>query len=731
MKKIFILCIVLSGFLNAFTQPEKKPITIEDLWKNYTFSPEGVPGFTSLSDGRFYVAVDKGKNLLKYEFKTGKVIDTIVTVDRINDQRIKNLGNYELSANEDKILLYINARTIYRYSFTADYFVWDLKQKKLIPVSENGQQRLATFSPDGSKIAFIRDNNLFIKSFSNNEEIKITQDGKFNAIINGASDWVYEEEFGLKKAFSWSTDSKYLAYIRFDESKVKEYSILFYKASNPELTENALYPMVYTYKYPKAGEANSIVSVHIYHVETQKTIQANTGEETDQYIPRIKWIPGDEKLCIYRLNRLQNKLELLKTDITTGKSEVFITETNACYIDEKILNSVTFINNAKNVLLLSERDGYMHIFLYNADGTLKNQVTKGNWDVTDFYGYDAKSNRIFYSSSEVSPLQRIVYSIKPDGSDKKQLSAGNGTNRMNFNADYTYFINRFQTANEPPLITLHEISGKLVRVLEDNKKLKDTLQYYQYSKKEFFTFKTSEGFDLNGYMIKPWNFDPAKKYPVLMTQYSGPNSQEVTDVFGIEWDHVLACEGYMVVCVDGRGTGARGERFRKITYLQLGKYETTDQIETARYLKTLPYVDSTRIGIWGWSYGGFMTLLCMTRGSAEFKAGIAVAPVTNWRYYDNIYTERFMRTPQENPDGYDQNSPINHASGLKGKLLIIHGDVDDNVHPQNTMEMVDKLVQENKQFDMFIYPNRNHSIYGGNVRYHLFTKMNRWILENL
>ncbi len=731
MKKIFILCIVLSGFLNAFTQPEKKPITIEDLWKNYTFSPEGVPGFTSLSDGRFYVAVDKGKNLLKYEFKTGKVIDTIVTVDRINDQRIKNLGNYELSANEDKILLYINARTIYRYSFTADYFVWDLKQKKLIPVSENGQQRLATFSPDGSKIAFIRDNNLFIKSFSNNEEIKITQDGKFNAIINGASDWVYEEEFGLKKAFSWSTDSKYLAYIRFDESKVKEYSILFYKASNPELTENALYPMVYTYKYPKAGEANSIVSVHIYHVETQKTIQANTGEETDQYIPRIKWIPGDEKLCIYRLNRLQNKLELLKTDITTGKSEVFITETNACYIDEKILNSVTFINNVKNVLLLSERDGYMHIYLYNADGTPKNQVTKGNWDVTDFYGYDAKSNRIFYSSSEVSPLQRIVYSIKPDGSDKKQLSSGNGTNRMNFNTDYTYFINRFQTANEPPLITLHEISGKLVRVLEDNKKLKDTLQYYQYSKKEFFTFKTSEGFDLNGYMIKPWNFDPAKKYPVLMTQYSGPNSQEVTDVFGIEWDHVLACEGYMVVCVDGRGTGARGERFRKITYLQLGKYETTDQIETARYLKTLPYVDSTRIGIWGWSYGGFMTLLCMTRGSAEFKAGIAVAPVTNWRYYDNIYTERFMRTPQENPDGYDQNSPINHASGLKGKLLIIHGDVDDNVHPQNTMEMVDKLVQENKQFDMFIYPNRNHSIYGGNVRYHLFTKMNRWILENL
>lgn len=732
INRLILFAVALLWITGATAQTAsiKKDITLDDVVKNWTFYPNSIDELTSMNDGLSYTVLEGDTAIVKYSYKTGKKAGTLVTVSQFNYPKITSFRNYQFNADESKIIFYINRQNIYRRSFTADYFVWDLKLKKLYPVSTQPGQRLATLSPDGTKVAFVRENNLFITEIQSGIETAVTTDGKFNKIINGAPDWVYEEEFEYNQAFCWSPDGKYLAYCRFDESKVRTYNFTLFAGMAPKLDENSLYPFNYSYKYPKAGEDNSVVSVLTYDLSSVKTNNMDIGSETNQYIPRILWSPNG-KLVIMRLNRLQNHLDFLYANPINGTSQVFYTEENSRFIDETNFNNLTFSKDGSQFLFTSEKDGWLHIYLYQADGKLINQVTKGNWDVTEYIGYDEKNKIIYYQSAESHPTQRDIYVIKTDGTEKRRLSEQTGTNEAFFSSGYQYYINEFSNANTPGYYTLHGSNGKLIRTLEDNAPLTEALKEVNFLPKEFFSFKTDEGIDLNAWMIKPVGFDANKKYPVLMVQYSGPNSQEVLNHFEVGWEQVLAAKGYVVVCSDGRGTGARGEEFRKMTYLQLGKYELADQLATARYLKGLPYIDSSRVGIWGWSFGAFMVLNCMTQGKGTFKAGIAVAPVTNWRYYDNIYTERFMRTPQENPDGYDQNSPITHAAGLQGNLLIIHGTADDNVHWQNTAEMTEALVQANKDFDSFVYTNRNHGIYGGNTRYHLYCKMLKFIEEKL
>jgi dipeptidyl-peptidase-4 len=731
MKKFTFVFLAALLSLNLWAQDtQKRKITIGDLYKTYSFYPKSVHGINSMNDGLHYTALSGDTAIIKYSYKTGDAVSVIVTSSELGNSAIKSIRNYAFNNDESKLIFYVNRNDIYRRSFTADYYVWDLKIKKLYPVSNQGSQRLATLSPDGTKVAFVRDNNLFITELASGAEIQITHDGEFNRIINGAPDWVYEEEFEYNQAFDWSPDGAYLAYCKFDESKVPVFNMTVYAGLAPRITANELYPQNYAFKYPKAGDDNSVVSVHSYQLAEKKTIKVDVGSETDQYIPRLKWSPNG-KMVIYRLNRLQNKLEFLYADAATGSTEVFYTEENKHYIDETYFDNLTFLNQGKQFIYTSERDGFVHLYLHDAQGKLINQITSGNYDVTEYLGFDAKRKLIYYQSAERSPLQRDIYVIKTDGSGKKQLSSQAGTNNAVFSKGFNYYINYFSNVNNPTLVTLNQANGKQRRVLEANDDLKAKLVQVEFSPKEFFSFTSDEGITLNGWMVKPTNFDPEKKYPVLMTQYSGPNSQQVLDNFSIGWEQVLAGEGFVVACVDGRGTGARGEEFRKVTYLQLGKYETIDQIATAKYLGSLPFIASDRIGIWGWSYGGFMALNCLTRGADYFKAGIAVAPVTNWRYYDNIYTERFMRTPQENPEGYDKNSPIHHVEKFKGKLLLVHGTADDNVHLQNSLEFSEAMVQANKQFEMFYYTNRNHGIYGGNTRYHLYNKMLQFLKDNL
>ncbi len=589
---------------------------------------------------------------------------------------------------------------------------------------------MATFSPDGNLVAFVRENNLFITDPAKGKEIQITTDGKFNEIINGAPDWVYEEEFEFNKAFSWSPDSKKLAYMKFDERGVKMFNMTMFQGQKPSLDDNALYPSNSQFKYPKAGEDNSVVTVHVYNLESGNTLRVNIGPEKDQYIPRIMFTNEPAYLAILRLNRLQNKLEILKTNAATGQSEIIYTEENKCYIDETNFDNIHFLPDVNNFVITSEKDGWNHLYLYDIKGSLIKQLTSGNFDVTAFYGFDPAKKLFYYQAAGISPLQREVYTVNTDGK-VRMISVNSGTNSAAFSSTYKYYISTFSSATTPPVFTLYEASGKQIRILEDNAGLTEKLNEYKPRLKEFFTFNTSENVALNGWVIYPPDFDQSKKYPVLLNQYSGPNSQEVLDQWGFGFDEYIAQKGYIVMCVDPRGTGGRGEAFRKVTYLQLGKYETIDQVEVAKYAASLPYVDGSRIGIWGWSYGGFISSSCMLKGDGAFKMGIAVAPVTNWRYYDNIYTERFMRKPKDNPNGYDQNSPLFFADKLKGKLLLVHGMADDNVHVQNTVELSERLVQAGKQFDQMLYVNRNHGIYGGNTRMHLFTLIENYLNTNL
>ena len=730
MNRIILTLTILLFFFNAFTQ-EKKQLTLDDFVSKKTFRSETVSAISPMADGANFTMLKEGNKIVKYSYATGEEVAVLFDTKMLDEIKIDDIASYAFSNDEKRILLETNKKPIYRRSYTANYFVWDFYTKTLTPVSEKGAQQVATFSPDGERVAFVRDNNIFVKTIKFGSETQVTTDGKKNEIINGIPDWVYEEEFEYNKAFAWSPDSKMIAFVKFNEKDVPEYSFTEYKGLSPEKAKNKVYPGEYTYKYPKAGENNSVVTVHVYDIKTKSTIRMKTGDETDIYIPMIKWTKAGNDLAIARLNRRQNELNMLYANPFTGDTRIFFTEKNSRYVDEDFLKNFTFLDDNEHFTVISERDGWSHLYLYKNSGFIEKQLTSGKFDVTSFYGYDPVKKVYYYQAAKKSPLKREVYSLTADGKKDILLTEKDGTNSVLFSTDFQYYFNFYSNSTTPLQVTIKNIKGKEIKTIEDNEDLKKKLQEYTLPSHGFFTFKTSEGVELNGYMLKPSTFDASKKYPVVMTQYSGPNSQEVTDSWLIDWHYFLAEQGYIVVCVDPRGTAARGEEFRKCTYMQLGKLESDDQIEAAKYLTTLPFVDKSNIAIWGWSHGGFMTALCLEKGGELFKAGVAVAPVTNWRFYDTVYTERFMRRPHENADGYDDYSPLNHPEGIKGHLLIIHGTADDNVHVQNTFEFAEALVQAGIQFDMHLYTNRNHSIFGGETRKNLYTKIFNYFETNL
>ena len=709
--------------LPFFAQAQQQ-ITVEDFVKKGTFRTESVYSLNWMNDGGNYTALENN-NIVQYDIATGNAVKTIVEGNSLSTPL--EIDDYSFSADESQVLLLTNQRGIYRHSFVADYYVLDLGSKELRPLSEEGNEQYATFSPDGSKVAFVRANNLFYVDLDDMELHTITNDGVQNSIINGTTDWVYEEEFAFVKAFHWSPDSRKIAYQSFDESRVKEY--------NMQVWNVGLYPHDYRFKYPKAGEDNSLVSVTIFHLDGDKKVPVDIGTETDIYIPRVKWTRDASLLSVIRMNRLQNELFLLHANAASGKTSTVLHETSETYIDINDTDYLTYLSNGKEFIHASEMDGYKHLYLYTMDGKQARQLTSGNWEVSTFYGVDEKAGVIYYQSTENSPLERDVYSISLSGKKKTRLSTDAGVTRANFSADFSYYVKYFSSATQPLVVSLYKTRGnKQIKVLKDNANLRKAVAEYGVVAKEFYTFKTVDGTELNGYMLKPADFDPNKKYPVFMYQYSGPGSQQVMNSFGgghFYFHQMLVQKGYIVSVIDGRGTGGRGEAFKKQTYADLGNLETVDQIESAKYLATLPYVDGSRIGIWGWSFGGYTSSLCMFKGADFFKAGIAVAPVTNWRFYDTIYTERYLKRPQDNASGYDDNSPVFYADGLKGKYLLIHGTGDDNVHFQNAVILQNALIQAGKKFDSFYYPDLAHSLYGGNGRMHLYTMMSDFVLNNL
>jgi len=722
MKTNYILTALMAIFIAQSVSAQEKMIQLEDIWASRKFSPEWVWGINSMNDGVHYSSLNYGKDnvyVTEYSYETGDSVSTIV--DSKNLDGI-SFSDYSFSQDEQKVLLPTETESIYRYSSRSKYYIYD-RVTKLSQELSTEKQRLAEFSPDASKVAFVRENNIFIKDLKSNSETQVTLDGEMNKIINGATDWVYEEEFAFDKGFQWNISGTKIAYYRFNEESVPEFSMDMF---------SELYPSQYRFKYPKAGEANSTVKIFIYDLTTNKIVEADIEVEDEFYIPRIKWTKDENVLSVQRMNRHQNNLDFILVDATDGSAKTIFTETDEAYID--VTDNLTFLNNGEYFIWTSEKSGYNHIYLYNLKGKQVRKITKGDYDVTDFYGVDETDNTVYFGSAERSPMHRDVYAVELNGKNKRVLTNKTGTNSATFSASYKYFINQHSDANTPYYFSLYNSQGIEVRMLKDNTRLNKSLSEYALSQKEFFNFETSEGVNLNGWIMKPHNFDESKQYPVFMYLYGGPGSQQVTDAWGgsnFLWYQMLTQQGYIVACVDNRGTGARGAEFKKCTYQQLGKLETQDQIEANKYLASLPYVDGSRIGIFGWSYGGYMSSLCLLKGAEDFKMAIAVAPVTNWRYYDSIYTERYMRTPQENASGYDDNSPINHVEKLKGKYLLVHGSADDNVHYQNTMEMVNAMVNANKQFDLFIYPNKNHGIYGGYTRLHLFTKMTNFIKKNL
>ncbi len=719
IKPIKITALFLLICLSAAAQQK---ITVEDIYTG-AFRAKGMDELQSMSNTNQYTVLNSDRTSQTvdlYDFATLKKIATLISTKDFSN--LDGIDSYGFSADEKQMLIANNTKPIFRHSFTADYFLFDIATKQLTKLFEQVQE--PTFSPDGKRIAFAKDNNLYIYDIASKTTEQITTDGKKNSIINGITDWVYEEEFAFVRAFDWSADGSRLAYIRFDESAVPEFSMsMFHKD---------LYPQIETFKYPKAGEKNSDVSLHLYTMASKSAKEIKLGNYKDFYIPRIKWTKDANVLSVQVINRHQDNLDLIFVDGKTGSAKVVLNEKDKAYVD--ITDNLTFLKD-NSFIWTSEKDGFNHIYLYDKNGKLKNQVTKGNWEVTAYYGFDEKNKTIFYQSVENGSINRDIYRIGLDGKNKVRLSAGTGTNDATFSPNFQYYINKFSNVSTPPVYTLNDAkSGKEIQPIVDNKALAEKLKGYNLPTKEFFVLTTEKGNQLNAWMIKPKDFDASKKYPVLMYQYSGPGSQQVNNDWNNSddyWYDMLSQQGYIIACVDGRGTGFKGADFKKVTQLQLGKYEVEDQIDAAKVIGNYAFVDKSRIGIWGWSYGAFMSSNCILKGNDVFKMAIAVAPVTNWRFYDSIYTERYMQTPQENASGYDDNSPINFADRLKGKYLLIHGSGDDNVHVQNSMQMMEALIQANKQFDSQIYPDKNHGIYGGKTRIQLYNKMTNFIHDNL
>lgn len=733
MKRFFTL-LLLAIFVTGIQAQQK--VTLRDIAQE-TYRAQGISGLKPMLDGEHYTQISSDhKRIVKYSFKTGEEVGTLFDVTTARDCNLKSFDDYILSPDEKLILIQTETKPIYRHSFTAVYYIYNVKNNKMEPLSNNGPQQVPLFSPDGNQIAFVRNNNIYlVKLLFGNSESQVTKDGEYNHVLNGIPDWVYEEEFSFNRAFDFSADSKMIAYVRFDESAVPMFSFPWYKGLAPEKTSYATYPGAYEYKYPKAGEVNSKVSVHTYDIKSHVTRKMDLQIDSDGYIPRIKFTSDPEKLAIMTLNRHQNRLDLYMANPRSGLCKVAIRDEAEQYIKESAYSNIKFY--PEHIVMMSEKDGYNHLYLYTIAGNLVKQITKGQFEVTSFLGWDQKANVFYYASNEGSPLRTAIYKI--DGKGKKtKLSTRTGSNSAIFSTNQKYYINTFSNISTPTLITLNDNRGKELTTLLDNSKLKAQTAQLNMPQKEFFTFRTSSGVELNGWMMKPANFNANKKYPVILHQYSGPGSQQVIDRWGIGsfgdgglFEAYMCDKGYIMVCVDGRGTGGRGAAFEKCTYLQLGVKEAEDQVETARYLGTLPYIDGKRIGIWGWSFGGYNALMSMSDGSGAFKAGVAIAAPSDWRFYDTVYTERFMRTPKENAEGYDAGSAIKRAPQLKGSLLLIHGTADDNVHYQNCAEYSEALVQAGIQFDMQVYTNRNHGIFGGKTREHLMNRVANFFIQNL
>ena len=717
--------LIILFFAITFSSFSQQKITVEDIYTGQ-FRAKGMDDLQAMKNTNQYTVLNsdrttKSQQIDLYDYATLKKVATLIdTKDfaALSD----GIDSYTFSADEKSILIASNSNPIFRRSFTADFYLYSIDKKELSKVLDQSQE--ATFAPDGTQIAYVKANNLFIYDIQSKITAQITTDGKKNAIINGITDWVYEEEFSFVRAFDWSADSKKIAFIKFDETMVPEFTMNIYRKE--------LYPTVETFKYPKAGEKNAIASLHIYDATKKNTTEVKLSNYSDFYIARMQWTNEPNTLSCQVLNRHQDNLDLLFIDGTTAATKIVLNEKDKAYVD--VTDNLTFLKD-NSFIWTSEKDGFNHIYLYDKNGKLKNQVTSGPWEVTNYYGFDEKTKSVFYQSVENGSINRDVYKIGLDGKNKTRLTQKTGTSSATFSPNFDFFITTYSSATQPPLYTLNSSKeGKQIVEIQNNDALSAKLKKYNLPTKDFFELTTEKGTKLNAWIFKPKDFDPSKKYPVFMYQYSGPGSQQVnngwfdTDDF---WFMSLTQQGYIVACVDGRGTGFKGAEFKKCTQKELGKYEVEDQIDAAKVIGKYAFVDKNRIGIFGWSYGGFMSSNCLFKGNDVFKMAIAVAPVTNWRYYDSIYTERYLQTPQENASGYDLNSPINFVDKLKGNFLLVHGTADDNVHVQNSMEMIEALVQANKQFDWAIYPDKNHGIYGGKTRIQLFNKLTNFVKEKL
>ena len=735
MKKLsilFLLCLLVQ----VVPAQGSKALDLKEITSG-KFRAEGIQGVIPMADGEHYTQMNaEGTQIIKYSFRTGQQVEVVFDVAKARECTFKRFDGYTFSPDGSKILIRTETQPIYRHSYKAVHYLYTIKRNIVEKLSEGGPQQSPVFSPDGNLVAFVRDNNIFlVKMLYGNSESQVTEDGKFNHVLNGIPDWVYEEEFSFATALEFSPDNTMLAFIRFDESEVASFTFPIFAGQAPHYSALETYPGAYTYKYPKAGEANSKVSVHTFDIKSKVTRKMKLPLDPDGYIPRIRFTQDAAKLAIMTLNRNQNRFDLYFADPRSTLCKLVLRDESPYYINESVFDNIMFY--PQNFSFISEKDGYSHLYWYSMGGNLVKQVTKGKFEVKRFIGWDAATNTFYFESNEESPLRTAVYKTDKKGGRIK-LSEKAGTNSAIFSSNLKYFMNTYSSLQTPAVITLNDNTGKVLKTLVTNQKLKETLAQYQLPKKEFFTFRTSQGTELNGWMIKPADFNESKKYPVLLYQYSGPGSQEVVDKWGIGgdrggigWDAYMASKGYVIVCVDGRGTGGRGAEFAKCTYLNLGVKEAQDQVETAKHMAAQPYVDKSRIGIWGWSFGGYMTIMSMSEGTPIFKAGAAVAAVTDWRFYDTVYVERFMRTPQQNAEGYKAGSAFTRAANLNGRLLLVHGMADDNVHFQNCAEYSECLVQADKQFDMQVYTNRNHGIYGGNTRYHLFTRLTEFFLNNL
>lgn len=728
MIKTIIMCAAM--LLATSEVPAQERISLKAL-TNGEFSAKTVSGITPIRGADQYARISAdGKQIVQYSFKTGKQTTVLFDVNNTQGETIKKLDGYLMSPDGQRMLIATNRQAVYRRSYKADWYIYTIQSRKLEKLSEGGPQQAPTWSPDGQQVAFVRDNNIFlVKLLYDNAESQVTKDGKVNEIINGIPDWVYEEEFAFNSALTFNADGTMLCWIKFNESAVRQYSLQMFKGAQPEHKEYAEYPGSYTYKYPKAGQENATVTAWSYDIKSHRTQQLQVTLPADGYMPRILPTDNANSVLVYTMPRHQDQLNIYSVNPRTTLSQLVISEKNSKYVKEEVMEQIKTGTNY--ILMPSDRDGYMHLYLYDQNGQLKRKIGDGEYDITDVYGYDEKTGDVYYQAALPTPQDRQIFVSRRNGKTEC-LTEGAGWNTAIFSGDYAYFVNNWSDRNTPYVYTTRNNGGKVIATNVDNAELKEKTKKYGWSPKETFSFTTSEGVKLDGWMVKPADFNASKKYPVILFQYSGPGSQQVINSWNIgsmgqggAFDEYLAQQGFIVVCVDGRGTGGRGADWEKCTYLQLGKLEAKDQVETALYLAQQPYVDKDRIGIWGWSYGGFNTLMSMSEGRAVFKAGVAVAPPTDWRYYDSVYTERYMRTPKENPNGYDDN-PIHRANELNGALLICHGTADDNVHPQNTFEYAEALVQADKDFKENYYTNRNHSIFGGNTRNHLLRQISEW-----